>query len=514
MAYAKKKWQPKEVVRIPFPTDITLSPFQSDILGNWMDSRRNLIIQAVAGSGKSFTVALLLHQDPDLSPALYTSFMTAIVESMEPRLPKHALCKGAHALGHAAIKEAWGVKPDVNIGKWKIKNYIKDNLKYMWDANDPGSDERVDNAVSLVSKMKLTLTRPDNIKRIQQLMDIYDIEIDCYEKFIGDLPKLFAEDDRLSRQGIIDYDDMIYLVVKYDLKVRQYKRVFVDECQDFSPLLQKFVKKFVAENGYACLVGDTYQSIMGFAGADTNSMAVMKDMFQATELPLSVCYRCHKGAIELAQQIVPHILPRDGAIQGEVRHIQASMDEMDWSQIHRESMILCRRNAPLVRPAFKLLREGVRATIKGRNLGSGLVKLINKLTPDTDSVTTLLDNLEQWKHNKVMEILARKTVNMALIEHAEDQQKVIEAFAEGCSSTVEVCLKIKRIFDDDAKDGVILSTAHRSKGLEHDNVYILDYPNIEIKREGQTDDALQQEKNLHYVALTRPKKFLGLFPAA
>lgn len=512
MGYYKKNRGP--VVRIPFPTDVKLSDFQAAIEDRWMHERHNLILQAVAGSGKSFTIALLCHRDPDKSIGLYTSFMVAIVEAMQPRLPEHIWCKGAHALGRQAIIENWGVKINTDLGKWKIKNYIKE-LSYMWDKDDPSSDERVDNAVNLVSKMKLTLTRPDQLKRIQQLCDIYDIEIDCWEKFvIHGLPLVFAEDDRLSKQGIIDFDDMIYLVVKYDLKVRQYTRVFVDECQDFSPLLQKFVKKFVAPNGYICMVGDTYQSIMGFAGADTRSMTVMKDMFEAVELPLSVCYRCHKGAIELAQQIVPHILPHPNAIQGEVQHIKAGIDELDWSQVKKECMILCRRNAPLVRPAFKLLREGVRATIKGRNLGDGLIRLINKLTPDSDSVPKLLDALEQYTHDKKKEILMRKTVNMALIEHAEDQQAVIEAFCENASSSVEVCLKIKRIFDDDAEDGVILSTAHRSKGLEHDNVYILDYPNIEVKREGQSDDAVQQEKNLHYVALTRPKQFLGLFPAA
>lgn len=513
MAYAKKNWQKKEVAKIPFPTEIKLSDFQMNIKSEWIGRQINMMINAVAGSGKSFVVAMLCHLDPDKSPALYSSFMTSIVSEMVPKLPDHLIVKGAHALGYAAIASAYNCRPNPNIGKYKIKNFIEQNYNYMADKNDPNSWDRVSNAVDLISKIKLSMTDPTDAESIILLCDIYDISIDCIDKFLKDIPAIMAENDRLAKQGIIDFDDMIYMVVKYDLSVPYYNRVFIDECQDFSPLMQAFMEKFVHPiKGKILVVGDPKQSIMGFAGADCNAMTKMKELFNCVELPLSVCYRCHRGAIEEAQKIVPYIMPHDNSIQGETKFYNASADRFEWSNIHRDSMILCRRNAPLVKPAFKLLKEGIKATIKGQKLGEGLIKLINQLLPKGGTCTELVDAIEVWKEAKIAEILSRKTVNQALIEATEDKADVLVSFCDGVQDSMEVQFKIKRIFDDDSTEGVVLSTAHRSKGLEANNVYILDYQNFEIKRDNMKEDGKQQELNLRYVALTRPKQFLGLLP--
>lgn len=503
------KYQKEEIKRIPFPKHIKLSHFQEAALDCWIKEKNNTQLRAVAGSGKSFTVAAAAHLDPDQSPGLYSSFQTAIVEEVAPKLPEHFAAKGAHALGWGALAKSWD-KPNVNVGKFKMKNKIKE-LSYMNDRNDPMSDERVENGVDLMSKIKITMTDPENRERILELAEIYDIQIDCFDRFLKDIPDLLKWNDEVARQGIVDFDDMIYLPVKYNLPVFQYKRVFLDECQDFSPLMQLFMAKFVHPEGRIMSVGDRNQSIFGFAGADTGAMDNLLRVFGSTELPLSVCYRCHAGAIELAQRIVPEISGHEGTIPGEVKHYECGMDKFEWSNVHESAMILCRRNAPLIRPAFKLIREGRKVTIKGRNLGEGLVKTILHVEKKSNgSMTGFLDKLEEWKQEKIASILARKNINMALIESTEDQAACIESFCEGETDTTAVCLKIKRIFDDKSKDGIIMSTAHRSKGLEHDHVYILDYPNIEMRRESMSAEAKQQERNLHYVAITRAKKFLGL----
>lgn len=507
MGYTKPAEKP---AKIPFPSNVILSDFQGRIKDSWLGDNENKIIQAVAGSGKSFTLSLLAHHDTDRSAILFTSFMVAIVEAMEPKMPDHVICKGAHSLGRAAIVSAYKPK-GVKVDKWKIKNLVQ-TYDYMMDREDPSSEERVDQGVDLVSKMKLTMTDPENTERILKLCDIYDIEIDCLDRFMRDLPALFKKNDDLAKQGIFDFDDMIYMVVKYDLKVYQYKRVMVDECQDFSPLMQKFIAKFIAPNGKICVVGDKNQSIMGFAGADTNSMSVMKNMFNAVELPLSVCYRCPSLVVELAQAIVPQILPHEKAKPGIVRQYQTSSDRFEWSNVHDESMILCRRNAPLMGPAFKLLKEGKKVTVKGRNIAEGLIKLINKLMPDGGKTTDLIDKVTEWCDQKVVEIMNRKVVNVALVDLHEDKRDIIIAFCEEHKEVIDVCFKLKSIFDDKTTTGIIMSTAHRSKGLEHSNVYIIDYANFEMSKDNMSEDAKQQERNLRYVGLTRPMEFLGLLP--
>ncbi|KOF55751.1 hypothetical protein AGR56_18205 [Clostridium sp. DMHC 10] len=63
--------------------------------------------------------------------------------------------------------------------------------------------------------------------------------------------------------------------------------------------------------------------------------------------------------------------------------------------------------------------------------------------------------------------------------------------------------------DDDKSDAVTISTVHRAKGLEWENVF-LPYLNDEIfpSKMSTTLAELQEEQRLFYVAITRAKKNL------
>jgi len=62
------------------------------------------------------------------------------------------------------------------------------------------------------------------------------------------------------------------------------------------------------------------------------------------------------------------------------------------------------------------------------------------------------------------------------------------------------------IFSDDTR-GIVLSTIHKSKGLENDRVFFL-LPELLPSRFATMDWQLEQEENLRYVAITRAKKEL------
>ena len=71
----------------------------------------------------------------------------------------------------------------------------------------------------------------------------------------------------------------------------------------------------------------------------------------------------------------------------------------------------------------------------------------------------------------------------------------------------------------DSKTGIILTTAHSSKGLEYDTVYLMDiydgqFPGANaMERQGrkQNMDLIQEERRLFYVAMTRAKNHLKVF---
>ena len=91
----------------------------------------------------------------------------------------------------------------------------------------------------------------------------------------------------------------------------------------------------------------------------------------------------------------------------------------------------------------------------------------------------------------------------------EDKINAIEILSEGLQTSDEVIDRINTIFNDDSKNGICLSTVHKSKGLESDRVFILNSDKFFLKHCMQVDWMAEQEYNLVYVALTRAKHFLG-----
>jgi ATP-dependent exoDNAse (exonuclease V) beta subunit len=71
----------------------------------------------------------------------------------------------------------------------------------------------------------------------------------------------------------------------------------------------------------------------------------------------------------------------------------------------------------------------------------------------------------------------------------------------------------------DAKTGIILTTAHSSKGLEYDTVYLMDVYDGQFPGSNATEvlgrkhnmDLIQEERRLFYVAMTRAKNHLNIF---
>ena len=75
--------------------------------------------------------------------------------------------------------------------------------------------------------------------------------------------------------------------------------------------------------------------------------------------------------------------------------------------------------------------------------------------------------------------------------------------------TTELKSYINRLFTDEkVENAVMLSTAHKSKGLEANRVLILLPNKLPLTWQNQLDWQLKQELNLKYVALTRARKEL------
>ena len=82
--------------------------------------------------------------------------------------------------------------------------------------------------------------------------------------------------------------------------------------------------------------------------------------------------------------------------------------------------------------------------------------------------------------------------------------------ANGLDRVTDVVDAIEEIFDDNVSDKNMLTlcSAHKSKGMEWDTVYLLDRETLMPSKFAKQQWQLDQELNLIYVAVTRAKDTL------
>lgn len=126
----------------------------------------------------------------------------------------------------------------------------------------------------------------------------------------------------LYADGIVDHDEQIYGAIEVllrDPKARQAaqwscRNLLVDEYQDLTPAQLLFVRLLAAPFYNVFAVGDTDQTIYGYAGADPSFMLDFADLFPSgSELalyPLEVNYRCPRVIVAAADCLLTHNVQR------------------------------------------------------------------------------------------------------------------------------------------------------------------------------------------------------------
>jgi superfamily I DNA/RNA helicase len=355
----------------------------------------------------------------------------------------------------------------------------------------------------LVSLGKTTDQRnPD----FSDLMDRFEVVVEADK--INDTLELAAQVFNASNNSrkTIDFDDMIYFPAMGYCGMYKSDVLFVDERQDLNPAQIALLKRAVKPSGRVIAVGDEHQAIYGFRGAAINSMAQMVADFRMKVMPLTTCYRCGRTIIELAQQIVPDIQAAPNAIDGEV--VYSNIGKKLYTTLKDDDLVLCRTNAPLVSTALQCIAHGVRAQIRGRDIGKSLETLMNKVQRKyiADSLPQFLASLQDYAMNEMAKLMAADKMGPAAT--LNDQVETIVALAEGADTIADINKRIATIFADNVT-GVTLSSVHRAKGTEADSVYII-RPDLMPHPMAKTAWQREQEMNLKYVAITRAKRLLTI----
>jgi superfamily I DNA/RNA helicase len=466
----------------------------------------NLIVQAVAGSGKTTTSVAALNYASRYQNVAFVAFNRSIAQAFADKVPAGVFSGTYHSLGLKSIIAARGKVRVEESKNFFIFNALADNMP---DASRAVVMDYRSEALRVASLMKNVLAEP-TIQGAYGVADEYGIDTgsDDEQAFVMDTAfKVFQESAR--DESCVDFDDMIYWCATGRVNPLKFDFVVTDEMQDTNAARLQMLLKMIAGGGRSIAVGDRAQAIYGWAGAHEGAMDAFKDATNAQELPLSITYRCPTSHVEIAKQIVPHLEARTDAPEGVVGEFR---DYQLTSMVKDGDMVLCRVNAPLVKPAFQMLAQGRKAVIVGRDIGSNLISLVGRMAGkanNTASATIMLDEFNDYV-GKQAERLERQG-KFGKADFLRDQLETTEAIADGCATVDEVSKKIESIFSDEKSAGVRFSSVHRAKGLEtpqdDGGVYILKPQLMPWPKAVESGDAraIQQEMNVKYVSLTRSK---------
>lgn len=509
----KKRGRKKKIVEpAQIMSGFIPSKYQQDIFDFIQHGNGNSVINALAGSGKTSTIVNAVKLIPSTCNALFIAFNKEIVKELEKKLAgvKNVQVKTLHSLGLLMIRRNLGT--NIEIDEYKYRTFIKKNIKQLSSADFDKMTTKLmqqytDNVIQLCDLGRYNLAQCE--KDLLQVSARHDIPI------IDDECNAVLNVMKWGRENTtsIDFTDMVWL--PYELTLNpiglQYDYIFIDECQDLNAAQRELFLRCFRRGTRFIAVGDKKQAIYSFAGADAESFAKLQNLPNTTTLPLPISYRCPKKVVNLANQFVDTMECREGAPDGEIVHNVSIKD------IHDGDMVLCRTKMPLIKLYMRYLRMGVKSYVRGQDIGLNLLRMVDKTEQIVLNVSLQKDGVFARLYDDLFEERNRLMIKRGMdledatlsnqIMNKYDSIKALEILAEGLTSARDLHDRIENVFAESA-DGVCLSTIHKAKGLEANNVYIL-CRTLMPSRLATQDWEKEQEQNLMYVAYTRAKYKLG-----
>ena len=476
-----------------------------------MHGNGNAVISAKAGSGKSSTCVAAIKLIKPKNKVMFLAFNKSIAEELSLKLKDfpNVEVRTSHSLGFAIIRK--NVEGEVELDEFKYRTYIKSNILDLTSIDVSLTRVQLYNYIESISALVdyARFNLAQTAAEVKALAVKYDVPI-FFDECDVVIKVLEWGKTELNR---VDYTDMVWLPVELSMNTKLFQKdfIFIDECQDQSLMsIELFLKCFKRGTRFIA-VGDEDQCINTFAGASEDAFQYMKDYPKTTPFDLPICYRCPRSVVELARNLVPEIKYREGAPEGLIQ------DNCWTKMLNSGDMVISRSKAPLLKVYVKLLRRGIQCHIKGQEFGTNLKKLLEEIECEelnanlkADGVfVRLFDNLFEMR-NKIMATNGLDYQDATLTSYVTERYDMINALgilAENYSTKSELIEHIDEMFDEN-REGVILSTIHKAKGLEADNVYVLCNSSMPSKL-AKKDWEKSAEQNLIYVAYTRAKKKLG-----
>ena len=491
-----------------------LSNYQLAIIDFIKNGNGNLVVEASAGSGKTYTLMKCVEEIPGDKTILLSAFNRDIANVLKRKAKDlyNVNVSTLHGLGLQMLQRNFP-NEELVLDEFKYKSYLNTNIRSLSSINTFNLSKReyaryMSNIEAFINFGRCYLC--ETVKDLEFIEDRYDIQPIADEKEVA-LDILAYGKKNLTQ---IDYTDMIWLpCVRYCKPLgMQYDWIILDEAQDLSVCQREIVLKCRKINTRMLFFGDSEQALYSFASSDPESFKRLKELPNTTSLPLSISYRCAKNIVDFAQKIVPTIEANNDGREGQIKY------DVPLEDIKDGDMVLCRNNAPLMQVYVDFIKKGKKCFIRGKDIGLNLknmvkrtgIEVLNKSLQEDGVFARLYDTLFDMINEVVSKynVTYYDAVESAAVANRLDMIKALEILSDDINTATELIEKINNIFSDRKSGGISLSTIHKAKGLEADNVYIA-CKHLMPSSRAKKDWEIRQEYNLMYVAYTRAKNILG-----
>lgn len=327
-----------------------------------------------------------------------------------------------------------------------------------------------------------------------------------FEKFRPDLDpdvtRLFMDSYRVWKDsyGYMDFNDMLLGMrdINPDLGI---KHLFVDEGQDLSPLQWSVVRGLMAHATNVTVAGDDDQAIYTWAGADAHGMGRV----EGAQRVLSQSYRVPRAAHALAQEVIGRVgqrVEKDYAPRREVGTLEQfpSLQYID-APYDTDTLVLYRNHSQRAEAERWLMENHVPYTM----IGSVQSSAFDNRYANAVRAYELLKRGNEISMNQ-LNCLTKTAVpwfkdRLSSKDFSDVQRMPWEALLEMPWEQAEYL----RGVDVFAKADVRMSTIHSAKGMEADDVILLNGMGARTY-EQMNDD----EHRVWYVAVTRTRHHLTI----
>jgi hypothetical protein len=459
---------------------------QENILKAFNETRV-LKINAVAGSGKSSTLKLLA-QSHD-KPSLYICFNKINAEEARAKFPIHTDCKTTHSLAFPTCGKMIVGKLTRPTGRYvNVAGTSQEVAKYYNIKDFPCGDTPL-TAAAVASLVKNTVSRYQNSanevldKSHTPMSDIKRLEnshVGLNTKSLTTTVLKYAKllwKDRIDPYSpVLAHHDTYLKMYQLSNPILSYDIIYVDEAQDLNPVTLDIISRQTQSK--IVFVGDTYQSIYAFRGA-INAL----DSINSPSRLLSKSFRYGDDIARVATWIIGGeiVISGNETVPSKVCYIN-----------DKEYTMIFRTNSALLEHAVGLISSGKNVYCEVD--AKGFIKKIES------AQSLYLAQHKDVKHEDITPYSCWHDLTEAAKEDPELKRiaKIVQDGKAGFFIS-----HLSKLSNKPHKADITLTTAHKSKGMEWNNVVLADDYPLSKDSDDPFEKMSSQEINLLYVASTR-----------